>query len=106
MGPEIEVGYLNTTGKGTQPSSPGGDTLGKSSSDLYTALRARMGIDVNDYLLFLTGGVIGTGYTSQVVDNCSIAPCGGSTIDAKHNGFVLGYIVGGGVEHMLAKTGQ
>lgn len=77
VGPEIEVGYLNMIGNGTQPSSPGGDTVGKTSSDLYTAFRVRMGVDVNDYLLFLTGGAIGAKYTRQVVDSCGIAPCGG-----------------------------
>lgn len=104
LGPEIEVGYLNMTGNGTQPSSPGGDTKGKSSSDLYTSLRVRIGIDVNDYLLFLTGGAMETKYTSQVVDSCSIAPCGGGTVDAYNNSYVFGYTVGGGVEHMIAKN--
>lgn len=104
IGPEIELGYLNMTGNGTQPSSPGGDTVGKSSSDLYGALRARVGVDVHDYLLFLTGGAIVTKYTGQVVDSCGIAPCGGGTMDAYDNSYVWGYTVGGGVEHMLSKS--
>lgn len=104
IGPEIEGGYLNTTGNGTQPSSPGGDTFGKSSSDLYAALRVRIGVDVNNYLLFLTAGAIDVKYTSQVVDSCSIAPCGGATMDAYNSSHVLGYTVGGGVQHMIAKN--
>lgn len=104
VGPEIEAGYLNMTGNGTQPSSPGGDTVGKTNSDLYAALRARIGVDVNDYLLFLTGGAITSKYTSQVVDSCRIAPCGGGAIDGYNNSFVWGYTVGGGAEHKFAKN--
>ncbi len=104
VGPEIEVGYLNMAGSGAQPSSLGRDTIGKSSSDLYTTFRARIGIALNDYLLFLTGGAIGTKYTRQVVDNCNIAPCGGATVDANNNSYALSYTVGGGVEHMFMKN--
>lgn len=104
VGPEIEMGYLNMVGNGTQPSSPGGDTVGKTSSDLYTAFRARMGVDVNDYLLFLTGGAIGVKYTRQVVDSCAIASCGGATVDAYNNSYAWGYTVGGGVEHLFKKN--
>lgn len=104
VGPEIEVGYLNVVGNGTQPSSPGGDTVGKTSSDLYAALRARLGVDVKDYLLFLTGGVMEVKYTSQIVDSCSIAPCGGGTVDAYNNSYVFGYTVGGGVEHKFTNN--
>ena len=104
VGPEMEMGYLNMAGKGTQPSSPGGDTIGKSSSDFYTALRARIGTDIDGTLLFLTGGPIITKYNTQVVDNCNIAPCGGAKIDANKNSYVWGYMVGMGVEDRFAKN--
>ncbi len=103
VGPEIELGYLNMKGSRAQPVSPGSDTVGKSSSDFYTAFRARVGVDVNHYLIFATGGAIGVDYTTQVVDSCNMAPCGGSTIKAKKESFVWGYTVGAGVEHLLQK---
>lgn len=104
IGPEIEVGYIDVSGRAAQPSSPGSDTVGKTSSDFYTMFRAKAGIDVQQYLLFVTGGAIGMNYTNQVRDNCSVAPCGGATIDASTKGLTWGYTLGGGVEHMLSKN--
>lgn len=103
VGPQIEMGYLNVRGSRTQPASPGGDTVGKTSSDFYTMFRARAGIDVNHYLLFVTGGAIGVNYTNQVIDNCDIAPCGGSTINATTHNYVWGYTLGGGIARMFLK---
>lgn len=103
IGPEIELGYLGMGGSGAQPASPGFDTHGKSSSDFYTAFRARAGIELDRSLIFVTGGAINANYTKQVVDSCNIAPCGGSTVDAKKNEFVWGYVLGGGIEHLFQK---
>ena len=104
VGPEIELGYLSLRGDGAQPTSPGLDTVGKSSSDFYTALRARLGASFNTHQLFATGGVIGVNQTHQVVDSCNIAPCGGSMVDARKHGMVWGYTVGGGFEHLFEKN--
>lgn len=91
-------------GSGVQDASPAGETLGKTSSDFYTMLRARVGVDMNHYLLFVTGGPIGVNYTNQVVDHCNIAPCGGSTINATSRSYTFGYTLGGGIERMLSKN--
>lgn len=98
VGPEIELGYLGMNGSAPQPESPAFDTVGKNRSDFYTAFRARLGIDWNRYLVFATGGAIGVNHLKQVVDNCDIAPCGGSIVNARKNNFDWGYIVGGGIE--------
>lgn len=103
IGSEVELGYLGMSGNGAQPSSPGLDTIGKTNSNFYTTFRARLGVDLNRYLLFATGGVMGVNYTQSVIDHCSIAPCGGSTIDAQKNSFTWGYTAGGGIEHLLEK---
>jgi opacity protein-like surface antigen len=101
IGPEIEFGYLGVNGKDAQPSSPGLDTIGKINSNFYTAFRARAGFYFDRDLIFATGGAIGLNATYQVMDSCNIAPCGGSTIDAKKNNFIWGYMVGIGVEHWI-----
>lgn len=101
IGPEIEFGYLDMDGSGTQPASPGGDTVGKSSSDFYTALRARIGVVVQRNLIYVTGGAMGVNYIENMVDSCSIAPCGGGTVYANANNYVWGYTVGGGIEHLF-----
>lgn len=104
IGPEIELGYLDTRGSGAQPLSPGHDTVGKSRSDFYTALRARVGVDHDRYLLFATGGAIGLNSGKQIVDDCDIAPCGGGTVNAQKNSFNWGYTIGGGVERWFYKS--
>ena len=101
IGPEVELGHLGVKGNAPQPVSPGLDTVGKSSSDFYTAFRGRIGVNVKHTLIFATGGIIEVDYTTQVVDVCGIAPCGGSTVRANNNNFVRGYIVGGGVERFV-----
>ena len=103
LGPEIELGYLGMGGGSAQPASPNADTVGKSSGNFYTAFRGRLGVDVDHYLLFATGGAIGVDYTTQVLDSCTIAPCGGSTINAQKKNFVWGYTVGGGVERLFER---
>lgn len=103
IGPEIELGYLNLRGSGAQPASPAFDTVGKSSSNFYTAFRGRLGVDLNRYLVFATGGVMGVNYKTQVIDRCNIAPCGGGTVQAQKSDFVWGYTVGAGIERMFKK---
>lgn len=104
IGPEIEMGYLNLEGSGVQPASPGGDTTGKTGANFYSALRARIGVDVYRNLIYVTGGAIQVSYTNQVIDSCNTAPCGGATVDAKQNGPVWGYTAGGGIEHLFRQN--
>lgn len=101
IGPEFELGYLGFKGDASQPDSPGGDTVGKIESDFYTALRLRVGADVGRNLFFGTLGVIGVNTKTQVVDNCNVAPCGGTTMDANKKSLEVGYTVGAGLEHMF-----
>jgi outer membrane immunogenic protein len=101
MGPEFEMGYLGMRGSGAQPDSPDGDTKGHSSSDLYTALRGRIGVQLDRNLIFATAGVLGADNKKQVLDDCSLAPCGGSTVDAQKRDFAWGYTVGAGVERWV-----
>lgn len=103
VGPEIELGYLGIKGSGAQPASPASDTMGKYSSDFYTTFRARLGVDLQRYLLFATGGAIGVNSAKRIIDSCDIAPCGGSTVNAQKRSFVWGYTLGGGIERLFKK---
>jgi len=102
FGPEIELGYLSARGAGAQPSSPGLDTIGRSKNDVYAAFRGRVGYDLGRYLVFATGGAILSNHTSEIVDSCNIAPCGGTKVSASKTDTVWGYTVGGGVEHLFS----
>jgi outer membrane immunogenic protein len=103
LGPEIEVGYMNVDGDGVQPGSPGRDTRGESDSDVFTTLRGRVGFAEDCWLIYATGGAIGLNYDTGVVDDCDIAPCGGSLVNAHKRDFQWGYTVGGGLERMFGR---
>ncbi len=104
LGPVVELGYVGLNGSGAQPGSPGDDTLGKSGGDFYSALRARVGMDFDPYLVFVAVGPITVHRESRVVDECGIAPCGGTTVDARESGFSWGYTIGGGVEYKILEN--
>jgi len=103
LGPEFDGGYMNLNGRGIQPGSPGGDTRGESNSDLYATFRGRLGIGVNCWLIYATGGAIGVNYNTRVVDNCDTGNCGGTLIDGHSRDFDWGYTFGGGVERMFGR---
>src|SRR5438477_6927468 len=42
VGVETDLGYLGLNGEGTEPASPGGDTVGKTESDFYMTWRGRV----------------------------------------------------------------
>jgi opacity protein-like surface antigen len=92
-----------TTGSGIEPGAPGGDTRGKSSSDFYTTFRGRIGIALNCWLIYATGGGIGVNYETRVIDDCNTGNCGPDLIDAHTKGFNWGYTVGGGIEHAIGR---
>lgn len=101
LGPEVDVGYMNLHGRGAEPGSPGGDTIGQSDSDLFTTLRGRIGISFDKWLFYGTGGAIGVHYVTRVIDDCFTSPCGAGLIDDRRTHFDWGYTVGGGIERKL-----
>jgi outer membrane immunogenic protein len=101
IGPEIELGYLGMDGSGAQPDSPNGDTKGHSAGELYIALRGRVGVPLDGNLIYATAGLLGANYKKRVVDDCNLAPCGGSTLDTQKTDFGLGFTVGAGIERRL-----
>jgi outer membrane immunogenic protein len=103
LGAEGDIGYMNLDGTGVQPGSPGGDTRGESSSDFYTTFRGRIGVALNCWLIYATGGGIGVNYNTRVVDDCITGACGGGLIDGHTQDFDWGYTFGGGIERMLGR---
>ena len=91
LGPEADLGYMNLDGSGIEPGAPGGDTRGKSSSDFYTTFRGRIGIALNCWLIYATGGGIGVNYETRVIDDCNTGNCGPDLINA-HTRNLIGAI--------------
>jgi outer membrane immunogenic protein len=100
FGPEIDAGYMDIDGRRVEPGLPG-DTFGHSSSDFYTTLRGRVGVAMNCWLVYATGGAIGVNWTTSVTDNELLPFPGQDTINASKQDFVWGYTIGGGVERMF-----
>jgi opacity protein-like surface antigen len=103
VGAEGDVGYMNLDGSGTEPGSPGDDSHGQSDSDFYTTFRGRIGIALNCWLIYATGGGIGVNYQTRFVDDCNTGACGPDLINASSTDFDWGYTFGGGIERMIGR---
>jgi outer membrane immunogenic protein len=104
LGPEVDVGYMDLSGSKLEPGYPY-DTVGKSNSDVYTTFRGRIGIALNCWLFYATGGGIGANYRTRVVD-VSRTMEGPDSIYAEKQDFDFGYTAGGGVERMFNFWGR
>jgi len=104
LGPEIDAGYMSTDGRGIEPGFPH-DTFGKSDSDFYASFRGRIGVALDCWLVYATGGAIGVNYRTSVNDG-SFTIDGPDTINAAKQDFDWGYTFGGGVERMFHAWGH
>ena len=101
LGPEIDAGYMNLDGRGVEPGIPH-DTFGESESDFFATFRGRVGVALDCWLVYATGGGIGVNYHPRVIDTSSTT-AGPDTIDASRHDFEWGYTLGGGVERMFGR---
>jgi outer membrane immunogenic protein len=100
LGLESDLGYMDLDGKGVQPASPDGDTIGHTESDFYGTFRNRIGFAPNEHWLFYTtGGGIVVNYETSVRDTRNIRPAGPDRIDATNTDFNWGWVVGAGMEY-------
>jgi outer membrane immunogenic protein len=101
FGIEADVGYLGVSGSAPAPASVlffNGDTRGETRSDFYASVRGRLGLAIDNWLLYATGGWIGVNTRISVIDACFVAPCGAAVINATNTKFRSGWTAGGGVE--------
>jgi outer membrane immunogenic protein len=103
VGVETDLGYLGLNGNGAEPASPGHDTVGKTESDFYLSWRGRVGVALDRWLLFATGGGIAVNYEARVVDDCDTGNCGGTLGSGSSSDFRLGWTVGAGVEYCFSR---
>ena len=99
LGIEAEGGYMNLDGSGQYPGVP--DTFGHTDSDFFTTIRGRIGIALNHWLIYGTGGGIGVNYEQQVSDTNAAFPFSGVLHDESHTDFNWGFTFGGGIEYMF-----
>jgi len=111
MGPEFDLGYMNLEGSGFEPDPASGtrafqnglrpDIQGHSDSDFYATFRGRIGIALNQWLFYATGGGIAVNWDTSVRDDCNTNGCSPFTIDAHKQELAWGWTVGGGIERMI-----
>ena len=104
LGIELDGGYMNMEGSGVIPESAihdDSDTRGHSDSDFYATFRGRIGVALDKWLFYATGGGIGVNWETRVDDNCNTGPCSSREIDAHKQEFDWGWTVGGGIERMI-----
>lgn len=92
LGPEFDVGFMNLEGGGDERGFTG--VRGQTDSDFYSTMRGRIGVHLDCWLFYATGGAIGLNYTSRF----HVDP---NFFDARESDFDWGYTLGGGVERML-----
>jgi outer membrane immunogenic protein len=103
LGPEFDLGYMDLDGRALQPGAPGFATRGETNSDFYTTLRGRVGVALDCWMVYATGGGIGVNYDTRFIDSSTVPPSGPDMIDAHKEEFDWGYTVGGGVERRFGR---
>ncbi len=103
IGPEIDLGYMNLDGRGLEPGFFQ-DTHSETDSDFYATFRGRIGVALNCWLIYATGGAIGVNYDTHVIDDKIGGPrFGNDLLDASEQDFDWGYTVGGGIERAIGR---
>jgi outer membrane immunogenic protein len=103
FGLEAEAGYVSLRGFRADPASPGLDTVSRTQiGDWYAVLAGRLGLAFDRTLIYVKGGGAFVDVRSQVIDNCTLAPCGPATVNARGRADEFTWAAGGGLEFALS----
>jgi outer membrane immunogenic protein len=99
-GLEGDLGYLGLAGNATTSYIPlGYDTSTNTDTGFYMTARGRLGVIINQYLLYATGGYFGADTTVSIYGACtSLLACGAPTVQGSNSSFRNGWTIGGGLE--------
>jgi len=102
MGPlvygiEGDLGNLGLAGSGGYYVPFGYDASTTTDAGFYLTIRGRVGVLVNGWILYITGGYIGADTTVSVLEACDIF-CTTPTVSASNSSFRNGWTLGGGFE--------
>jgi outer membrane immunogenic protein len=102
-GVEGDLGYLGLAGSATTAYVPFGyDRSTHTDSGFYMTLRGRLGVVLDQWALYATGGYIGADTTVSIVEACGDTVCGGPfAVSGSNSSFRSGWTLGGGAEFVL-----
>ncbi|HYM72196.1 MAG TPA: OmpA family protein, partial [Stellaceae bacterium] len=106
LGIEGEGGRLRVHGSAIDPNSLGVAGDSKDISEFgqwYGAVTGRVGflLGTGNLLLYGKGGIGFTDFSTQYLDNCSVAPCGPGLLNAKTSKTEVFPVGGGGLEYLI-----
>jgi outer membrane immunogenic protein len=99
-GIEGDLGYLGLAGSGGYYVPFGYDASTTTDTGFYLTMRGRLGVLVNGWMLYFTGGYLGADTTVSVLESCDIF-CTTPAVSASSSSFRNGWTIGGGFETAL-----
>ncbi len=102
-GIEGDIGNLGLAGSATTAYVPFGYEASTSTdADFYMTLRGRLGVLMNGWMLYFTGGYLGSDTTVSVLEQCDVAIfCDEPVVSGSNSSFRNGWTLGGGFEAAL-----
>jgi outer membrane immunogenic protein len=100
-GLEGDLGYLGLAGSGGSYVPLGYEASTTTDTDFYMTLRGRLGVLVNGWMLYFTGGYLGADTTVSVLVECDTLFCTTPVVGASNSSFRNGWTLGGGFEAAL-----
>ena len=101
LGVEGDLGNLGLAGSGGYYVPFGYDASTSTDANFYMTLRGRLGVLMNGWLFYFTGGYIGADTSVSVLEACNTIFCGTPVVSASTSGFRNGWTIGGGLETTL-----
>ncbi|MFN3623340.1 MAG: outer membrane protein [Hyphomicrobium sp.] len=96
-GLEGDLGNLGLAGSGGYYVPFGYDASTTTDAGFYMTLRGRLGVLMNGWMLYVTGGYLGSDTTVSILESCDTL-CSTPTVSAESSGFRNGWTIGGGFE--------
>lgn len=99
-GVEGDLGNLGLAGSGGYYVPFGYDASTSTETGFYMTLRGRLGVLMNGWMLYVTGGYLGADTSVSVLEACD-SFCLTPTVSASSSSFRNGWTIGGGFEVAL-----
>ena len=101
VGADVDLGRLSFEAENRTVRNIG-DTIFTAEGGSYWSIRARLGYATNQFLPYISAGVIGTSVDIDIEDTCTDSPCGTDTIAIDESDGRTSGLFGIGAEYRLS----